>query len=68
MQFQAATTFPLVSRLRGGLGLITGYQGNGVDFSNMAHKYDLLLVNTKTDDKKRLKPWYVNISTVRNYP
>ena len=25
--------------------------------SNMAHKYDLLLVQTKTDEKKRLKPW-----------
>ncbi|RMX37486.1 hypothetical protein pdam_00012836 [Pocillopora damicornis] len=24
----------------------------------MAHKYDLLLVETKTDGKKRLKPWY----------
>lgn len=24
----------------------------------MAHKYDLLLVQTKTDGKKRLKPWY----------
>ncbi|KAM7443869.1 FAM47 [Porites harrisoni] len=24
----------------------------------MAHKYDLLLVQTKTDEKKRLKPWY----------
>ncbi|XP_068701881.1 protein FAM47E-like isoform X2 [Montipora foliosa] len=27
-------------------------------FANMAHKYDLLLVQTKRDEKKRLKPWY----------
>jgi len=58
------------SQLREGLGAIVWLPRKQVTSSgsNMANKYDLLLVQTKTDDKKRLKPWYVNTSVVRSNP